>query len=284
MVWRFSTPIKCILFCFVVSGVMGCGGPEKAIEEKLSTHVLFFSNFEKGVDALSSAGSTLAEIDGALTTHHITDGVGETDKTSDGYISFSKGSGALIYEGKGNFPYEEKKAWSGSVSFWMGVDPKTDLEANYPEPFHIGKKWDDAVIFVDFDKKNSPLSLRFGCYPDKTGEVTDEMVQKRVIRVEGLNWKNTEWHHIVISCKNFNSGKPNSEWALYVDGVEKGRRKNLRQDLSWGPVAQSIRFNHYKYAGKIDEIAVFDIALGPADAKYLYKPHVALNNLLKKDR
>ena len=43
----------------------GCGGPEKEIEWKLQEHVLFFSNFEKGVDALSSAGSILAEIDGA---------------------------------------------------------------------------------------------------------------------------------------------------------------------------------------------------------------------------
>ena len=284
MVWRFGSPIRGIMMFFAVSLALSCGGPEKVIEEKLSNHILFFSNFEKGVDALSSAGSTLAEIDGALTTHHITNGVGETEKTSDGYISFSKGSGALVYKGKDNFPYKENKSWSGSVSFWMGVDPKTDLMANYPEPFHIGKKWDDAVIFVDFDKKNAPLSLRFGCYPDKSGKVTDEMVQQRVIRVEGVNWKNTEWHHVVISWANFNSGKANGEWALYVDGKEKGRKRNLKQDLSWGPGSRNVRFNHYRYTGKIDEIAVFDIALDPADAEYLYKPKTSLNILLKKDR
>jgi len=281
---RYSRPLRGIVPCVLIAGVLSCGGPEKAVEEKLSDHVLFFSNFEKGVDALSSAGSTLAEIDGALTTHHITEGVWETEKTSDGYISFSEGSGALIYKAKDNFPYLGRKPWAGSVAFWMGVNPETELKANYPEPFHVGKKWDDAVIFVDFDKKHGPPALRFGCYPDKLGEVSDEMVEKRVIRVENVNWKSSEWHHIVITWENFNSGKADAEWALYVDGKERGRKKNLKQDISWDLDAQTIRFNHYKYQGKIDDIAVFDVSLDSKEVAYLFKPRIPLNNLLKKDR
>ncbi|MDA0745774.1 MAG: hypothetical protein O2954_04600 [bacterium] len=272
--------------CFLLAaGVLsGCGSPEQATEENLQAHVLFFSNFEKGVDALSSAGPTLAELDGARTRQVASNGVAETDQTSDGYLAFEPGAGALSYQAPRNFPYNASGAWSGAVAFWMDVDPKNDLKANYPEPFHIGKGWDDAVIFVDFDKKNTPLALRFGCYPDKEGDITDQMVEQRVIRVEGLNWKSGEWHHVVITWSNFNSGKANAEWALFVDGVEKGRKKNLHQDLTWTLAEQTLRFNHVDYIGKIDELAIFDTMLTAQDAKYLVKPRRPLNLLLKKDR
>lgn len=259
---------------------IGCGGPEKAIEENLQAHVLFFSNFEKGVDALSCAGSPLAVIDGARTTHHHTGGM------VDGYLAFEKDAGALSYAAKGNFPFS-KTSFSGAVSFWMGVDPSKDLDANFPEPFHIGKKsgksfsWDDAVIFVDFTKP--PRQLRFGCYSDKQGEVSDEMVENRVINVSGLTWKAEEWHHVVVTFENFNSGKPDASWVFYLDGNEVGRKSGLRQDLSWEIESLVVRFNHYKYPGKVDEIAIFDKFLTSDEARYLSKPKRPLNELLKKD-
>ena len=48
----------------------------------------------------------------------------------------------------------------------------------------------------------------------------------------------------------------------------------------------AIRFNNYKtaYSGRIDEIAIFNTMLDPADVIYLYKPKRPLNILLKKDR
>ncbi|MDP6775461.1 MAG: hypothetical protein QGI83_01715 [Candidatus Latescibacteria bacterium] len=259
----------------------GCGGPEGRAEGILNEHVLFFSNFEKGVDALSCTGSPLAEIDGGRTHHH-PDG-GKTD----GHVAFEKDAGPLSYAATGSFPYG-RTAWEGGVSFWLSVDPQGDLEADYPEPFHIGKRdgssfpWDDAVIFVDFTKP--PRALRFGCYPDKAGEITDEMVSERVIRVDGVGWKAGEWHHIAITWRNFNSGKANAEWALFVDGKEKGRKKGLRQDVTWNMETQVMRFNHYKYSGRIDDIAVFDVMLTPNEAKYLANPRKPLNALLKKDR
>ena len=54
--------------------------------------------------------------------------------------------------------------------------------------------------------------------------------------------------------------------------------------MAWDVAAQGLRFNHYKFTGKIDEIAVFDVLLDKGDAKYLYKPKNPLNVLLKKDR
>ena len=266
------------LFPLLLSLSLGCGGPEKEIEESLRAHVLFFSNFEKAVDALYSVGSEFVEIDNYRSRREPDGGI------PDGYFTFDKGARALSYQAKGNFPYSENSAWSGAVSLWLAYDPNSDPEADFPEPFHIGRKegfpWDDAVISVDFTKP--PRDLRFGCYPNKTQDLTDEMIDQRVIRVKDIQWKLTEWHHIVITWSNFNSGKANAEWALFVDGVEQGRKKGLRQDITWNMEDQIIRFSHYKYTGKIDEIAIFDKMLTPNEAKYLHKPKRPLNELLKK--
>jgi hypothetical protein len=257
---------------------LGCGGPEKAIENKLEEHVLFYSNFEKGVDALWAAGDVSAQIDGAKTRHHLNGGV------ADGSVEFELGATAMSYSAKTNFAYSDQ-SWGGAVSFWVSVDV-SGLEADFPEPFHIGKRegkafpWDDAVIFVDFTKP--PRSLRFGCYPDKQGEISDAMVSKHVIQVPNIGWTSSEWHHIVISWENFNSGKVDASWSLYIDGVEKGRKSGLLMDVSWNIADVPARFNHYKYTGQIDEIAVFGIPVNAADAAYLHAPMKPLNILLKK--
>ena len=264
-----------------------CGGPEKAIEDSLNEHVIFFSNFEKGVDALWCEGDTRASLDGAKTRHHLSEGIATLPNASDGYLEFQTGSDALSYLIETNFPYSEL-SWEGGVAFWLGVDPES-LSEDYPEPFHAGKReggypWDDGVIFVDFTKKPG-RSLRFGCYPnkaDKNAELSDEAVAQHVIETPALDWKADEWHHVAIAWKNFNSGQPDAEWALYVDGKEAGRKTGMRLDVSWNTTDLPFRFNHYGYAGKVDEIAVFNKMLSPDEARYLHSPKRPLNVLLKK--
>ncbi len=282
-----KTATRALLACTTILGIGACGGPEKAIEDSLREHVIFFSNFEKGVDALWSEGDTRASIDGAKTRHQLSDGVATAEKVSDGYLQFQTGSGALAYAVEKNFPYSES-TWEGGASFWLSVDPEA-LSEDYPEPFHAGKKdggypWDDGVIFVDFSKAPG-RSLRFGCYPNKAdqkAELSDEAVAQHVIEAAGISWKADEWHHVAIGWKNFNSGQSNAEWALYVDGTEVGRKTGMRLDISWNTADLPFRFNHYGYAGKIDEIAVFKKMLTADEAKYLHQPKRPLNALLKK--
>jgi len=256
----------------------GCGGPEKAIEDKLNESVLFFSNFEKGVDALWAESEGSAKGDWARTRHHLNGGV------VDGSVEFEKDATALSYNAKTTFAYSDG-AWGGAVAFWMKVDVSS-LEADFPEPFHIGKRegnaypWDDAVIFLDFTKP--PRALRFGCYPNKQGEISDAMVKKHVIQVSEIGWKAEDWHHVVLVWDNFNSGKANAEWRLYIDGSEKGRKSGILMDMTWNIADLAARFNHYKYMGQIDEIAIFGTSLTAEEAAYLHTPIRPLNILLKK--
>jgi len=278
MSFRFShlTRVALALIFLLIS--TACGGPEKAIEGSLRAHVLFFSNFEKGVDALDSAGSPLANFDTA-NTNHLKEG-----GNPDGYVSFNAKAGALNYAGKGNLSYSANSAWSGSITFWLKTD-MASFESNYPEPFHIGKKtgagypWDDAVIFVDFKKADN--TLRLGCYPNKTQEITDQIVADRVISVPA-NWKANQWHHVAVTWTNFNSGKPDAEWALYVDGAKAGQKGPIQQNVAWDLQNLVMRFNHDKYLGQIDEIAAFDKALTADEIKYLTAPKQPLNKLFYK--
>ena len=67
MQWNVSRWLVCPLALSALAWAFGCSGPERKIEAGLREHVLFFSNFEKGVDALSCAGSPLAMISDART-------------------------------------------------------------------------------------------------------------------------------------------------------------------------------------------------------------------------
>jgi hypothetical protein len=267
-----------IKMALLAAAMLACGGPEKAIEDKLEANVLFYSNFEKGVDALWAEGERGARLDGARTRHHLNGGV------ADGYVEFESDATALSYTAKTNYAYKDG-AWGGAVSLWLAVDV-SGLDADFPEPFHIGKRegnaypWDDAVIFVDFTKP--PRSLRFGCYPNKQGEISDAMVEKHVIQVPNIGWKAGEWHHVVIVWDNFNSGKADAEWRLYIDGAEKGKKTGVLMDMTWNINEVVARYNHYKFTGQVDEIAVFGTSLSAEDVAYLHKPIRPLNVLLKK--
>lgn len=270
--FKQAIPVLCI-------GILiACAGPEEAIEESLREHVLFFSNFEEGVDALDSEGEPLANFDTANTNHIDSGGA------YDGFLQFNTGSGALSYNAKDNFPYKANQAWSGSVAFWLNVNT-AEFEADYPEPFHIGKRvsgdfpWDDAVIFIDF--KKSENALRFGCYPDKKQEISDQMVADRLITVPA-NWKGDKWHHIAMTWTNFNSGKADATWSLYIDGELKGSKGPIEQKVTWDIENQVVRFNHYRFPGKIDEIAIFSKALTKDEVEYLTKPLKPLNKLFYK--
>ena len=274
----FSPHVKPIGGLLLLSTLFACTSPEQAIEESLKASATFFASGE-GVDASLASGPADAVIDGVKSSL--------TDGKVDGYIYFEKGSGALTYGAKENFPYSNQ-AFAGAISFFLSVDPAQDLEANWPEPFHIGKKegnsfpWDDAVMFVDFSKAPE-RALRFGCYPNKTQDVSDQMVSERVISVSPLNWRANEWHHIVITWSNFNSSQANAEWALYIDGVEKGRKGPIRQDVTWNMADQVMRFNHTGYVGKLDEIAIFNKMLTADEIKYLGNPKQEIKKLLRRD-
>ncbi|MFK7936921.1 MAG: hypothetical protein AB8G22_25630, partial [Saprospiraceae bacterium] len=59
----------------------------------------------------------------------------------------------VFYQSKDNITYDSKN-WSGTISFWLSLDPATDLEPVYNDPIQItDTRFNDASIWVDFTDK-----------------------------------------------------------------------------------------------------------------------------------
>ena len=76
-----------------------------------------------------------------------------------------KSSSAVFFRAAENMPYR-KSDWSGTISFWLSLDPDKDLEPGYTDPLQITERaWNDAAIWVDFSDKD-PRHLRLGAFAD----------------------------------------------------------------------------------------------------------------------
>ena len=67
-----------------------------------------------------------------------------------------------------------KSNWSGAVSFWLRLDPDTDLEAGYCDPLqNTPREWNDAAFWVDFSKDERPRHFRLGAPVVGCGRLAD---------------------------------------------------------------------------------------------------------------
>lgn len=79
--------------------------------------------------------------------HRIVDGKGRFGDAFE--FGKKKNSQVIFYKSKDNIAYDPQ-SWSGSISFWLSVDPETDLEG-YTDPIQItDANFNDASIWVDF--------------------------------------------------------------------------------------------------------------------------------------
>ncbi len=115
-----------------------------------------------------------------------------------------KNDNILYYEGKYNMPYQLEN-WSGTVSFWMQIDPDKDLEPGYCDPIQITDEgYNDAALWVDFSDKN-PRAFRMGVYadlnawnPDGTEGADNPEFVKRLVPSKDMPFGRDRWTHVVI--------------------------------------------------------------------------------------
>ena len=162
---RAIVAVTCILGCTIVSmlvPVRACAG-EPALEKSLTFHASFDhgpdADFARGERTLMSATST--KRDGARpglpAGVEIARGKG---RHGDALWFRKKTSSAVFFRAAGNMPYR-KSDWSGTISFWLSLDPDKDLEPGYTDPLQITERaWNDAAIWVDFSDKNCPSPAR----------------------------------------------------------------------------------------------------------------------------
>ena len=135
--------------------------------------------------------------------------------------------------------------WSGTVSFWLRVDPRSELEPGFCDPVQITPRaWNDAAFFVEFEKRPESIPFRLGVYanldvwnPTKRKFEEIPASERPLVTVTDPPFAGNKWTHVVFTFERFNTGKPDGVARLYLDGEPRGVLAAAAADLHVGPGA-----------------------------------------------
>jgi hypothetical protein len=179
-------------------------------------------------------------------------------------------NGRIFFPAKGNLAYNAK-GWAGSLSMWCKTNPDTMLKTRFCDPVQITEKGaNNGGLWFDFNDKK-PRDLRHGAFPaippGKKG-ISEDDPAAPMVRVPKIGWKADDWHHVVLTWKNLDTGKPDAETSLYIDGKLIGQVKDRPLAMNWD-VNKAGVYVAVNYIGLIDEMALFRRALTADEVKRL---------------
>ena len=144
-----------------------------AKDTSLKSALTFYASFDNGTDADLATGDkrlyTLVDKKPKAGNHteNLTQLAKGKGLTGDALLFTKRNAKWLFYDGAKNFEFKEK-SWSGTLSFWMKVDPINGLDPGYVDPIQVTPfTWNNASFFVDFNKDGNPRSFRLGAFADK---------------------------------------------------------------------------------------------------------------------
>jgi len=191
-------------------------------------------------------------------------------------------NGRLFFQAKGNIAFK-KGGWGGALSVWINFDPDKMLKTQFCDPVQITQKGaNNGGIWFDFNDAK-PRDMRHGAFPAvKEGEkgIAESDPKAPMVRVPKVGFKAGDWHHIVLSWKNFDSGKPDAVSAFYVDGKLMGEIKESEIGMNWD-LEQAGIFTAINYIGLLDEMAIFNRPLSVEEIELLRKKPGLLSTLKK---
>ncbi|OAI47224.1 hypothetical protein AYO44_09905 [Planctomycetaceae bacterium SCGC AG-212-F19] len=191
-------------------------------------------------------------------------------------------NGRAFFAAKGNIAFK-KGGWGGAMSMWINFDPDKMLKAKFCDPVQITQKGaNNGGIWFDFNDAK-PRDMRHGAFPAvKEGEKaqSEDDPKAPMVRVPKVGYKSGDWHHIVFSWKNFDTGKPDAVSQFWVDGKLIGEVKDRAIAMDWDIDKAGIFFS-INYIGLLDEMAIFNRALTAEEIALLQKKPGVLQPLKK---
>ena len=181
---------------------------------------------------------------------------------------------AIFYKAEDNVSYSADN-WSGTVSFWLSLDPATDLAPGFTDPIQItDQAYNDAAVWVDFTAEN-PRQFRLGVFgdldvwnPDGLGPDAPGFVERLVI-VDEPPFATGKWTHVVITYAGLNTPSGGTA-SLYLDGDRQPRTSTgIDEPFTWEPGRGAIRLG-VNFIGLYDEVSLFSRALSDDEVRALY--------------
>lgn len=263
-----------------------------AAESKMADDLLFYASFDNGTSADIAVGDKdIYTADLRKNIENAKPGLLNPD------VVIAKGKGlfgdALDFKKKSRMvtffkAYENmgysKENWSGSISFWLQLDPAKDLEPGYCDPIQITDvNYNDASLWVDFTK-NNPRNFRLGVLgdleiwnPEKLGPDENPDYLRRLVTVKQPPFNRGEWTHIVINFSGLNTDNGSSE--LFVNGKSKGKVPPIEDPFTWDEERANIMLG-LNYIGLFDELAVFNRPLNTEEIELIFNAKEGLKSIL----
>jgi hypothetical protein len=181
-------------------------------------------------------------------------------------------NGRVFFPLKGNLAYR-KGGWGGAMSCWINTDPEKLLKTKFCDPVQITQRGaNNGGIWFDFNDAK-PRDLRMGAFPAVAeGEkpIAESDPDAPMVRVKGIGFKQGDWHHVVITWANFDTGKKDARATLYIDGKRIGIVKDRAIAMNWD-VEKAGVYIAVNYIGLLDEFALFGRELTEDEVALLHK-------------
>lgn len=283
-----SVPASALLVSLLVTGAwLGARPDATGRQSHLRSALTLHAPFDGGPDAVHAAGDArLYWASSFKERQKARPGLPE-----DGRVHIAKGAGRygdalrftekqapiVFFRGAGNMPYTSMD-WSGTVSFWLSVDPAQDLEPGFCDPVQITPRaWNDAAFFVEFEKRPESIPFRLGVYadfdvwnPTKRKFTEIPPAERPLVTVDDPPFGRGRWTHVVFTFERFNTGRPDGVARLYLDGAPRGELSPRQQTFTWDPDENVIVLG-LSYVGLFDDLAIFDRALSADEITALHR-------------
>lgn len=261
----------------------------------LKEALTFYASFDTGVDADFALGDARLytvpnrkALDSAKAGLHKPDISRQESKGKFGHglVFTERSPGNIYYPSQNNIAYSPED-WSGAVSFWLRLDPATDLEPGYCDPIQITDvSYNDAAIWVDFTKEN-PRDFRLGVIGDRNvwnpnpegPDNENPIFNARLTGVQNPPFSRDQWTHILINFSNLNTDK--GQASLYLNGEHRGTRQPIDTPFTW-ELSQSNIYLGLGYIGHMDELSIFNRNLTDEEVTTLFGLEQGVHTLLEK--
>jgi hypothetical protein len=265
--------------------------------QAIRSALTFHAPFDGGVDAMHAAGNPKlysapslarrAEAVPGLPSGGETVHAKAAGRFGDALRFNQRRKPVVYFEAGRNIAYKPAD-WSGTVSFWLSVDPTTELDPGFCDPIQITPRmWNDAAFFVEFEKTPQSIPFRLGAYADfavwnPQNRRFDDIpaAERPLIPVERPPFGPGKWTHVVFTFERFNTGQSNGVVRLYLDGQPAGDLSPRQQTFTWAAENATIAMG-LSYVGLFDELSIFDRALTGQEVAALHALPQGVTALLR---
>jgi hypothetical protein len=270
-------------------GVAICGQLALAQEAQLaalSKALVLHASFDGSADSQVQQGDGKVYTTESLARKQWTPGIDRAD------VTIAKGAGVfgdcirfadkspkvICYKGEVLPKYH--RTIDGTVCFWMRLDPDKDLKPGFCDPIQITEKaWNDAAMFVDFDK-DLPRDFRLGVFsdlkfwnPENTPWEKWPIDKRPMVTVKQPGFSNEKWKHVAFSFQGINAPENQPARAsLYLDGKLQGTLEGPMK-FTWDPTKTAIMIG-IEYIGDMDELMIFDKPLSQEQMQFIIQGKV----------